>query len=84
MSLQGTIAGPPPCSCGAVSASTASAGLHSITCFVTAWTQPHAMFNLAGEVFYPDSAEDARELAAGFDARPMRPDIFPFDLGGPA
>ncbi len=67
---------PPPCTCGATD------DRHAITCFTVAWTQPHAMHNLAGEVFYPDSADDARDLARDFDARPMRPDMFPFNLGG--
>lgn len=82
MSLQGITGNPPMCTCGADSAATATAALHSIGCYVTAWTQPHAMFNMAGEVFYPDNDDDARHFAEGFDAQPMRPDVFPFNLGG--
>lgn len=56
--------------------------LHSITCMAEAWTQPHAMVTDDGDVFYPDNEEDARHFTEGFDARPLRPDVFPFDCGG--
>lgn len=37
-------------------------------------TQPHAMVNDAGDVFYPDSPEDAAWFAAEHNARPLHPD----------
>lgn len=42
---------------------------HSITCPVVASTQPNAMVNARGDVFYPDSAEDAAWFTAEHGAR---------------
>lgn len=36
-------------------------------------TQPHAMVNDAGDVFYPDGPEDAAEFAAEHGARFLNP-----------
>lgn len=36
---------------------------HNIDCIAVAKTQPHAMVNDEGEVFYPDSPEDAAYFA---------------------
>lgn len=40
--------------------------------------QPHAMTNDQGEVFYPDSDEDAQWFTEQHGARPLNPAIFPF------
>lgn len=47
-------------------------GLHDIDCATVAETQPHAMVNDAGDVFYPDNAEDAQWFAREHGARPLR------------
>lgn len=67
------------CTCGAVGE------LHSITCLWEAWTQPHAMVNDHGEVFYPDNAEDAAHFAEHEGARPLHgtEGVLPPDNGGP-
>lgn len=48
-------------------------GLHSITCMVSAATQPHAMVNDAGGVFYPDGPGDAVWFAEHEGARFLNP-----------
>ena len=48
--------------------------LHDIDCATVAATQPHAMVNDAGDVFYPDNAEDAEWFAREHDARPLSPE----------
>jgi hypothetical protein len=40
----------------------------------------HAMVNKQGDVFYPDSEDDARWYAKGHDARPLNVNAFPFVL----
>lgn len=54
------------------------APLHSITCIVEARTQPHAMVNDHGEIFYPDDIEDALAFAREEGARPLNSGDFPF------
>lgn len=54
----------PDCTC-----STFRTDLHSITYMVTAVTQPHAMVNDAGDVFYPDGPGDAVWFAEHEGAR---------------
>lgn len=71
-SLQGVAPDPPPCTCGQ--------DPHRASCMVVAWTQPHAMVSDRGEVFYPYSRGDAWELASLHRARPLRPDVFPYEL----
>jgi hypothetical protein len=66
--LLGVAAGP-ECTCGA-----GDDRLHSITCMVVAATQPHAMVNDSGEVFYPDSEEDEAFFAEHHGARRLHPD----------
>lgn len=41
-------------------------------------SQPHAMVNAQGEVFYPDDEEDARWFADEHGARPLDASDFPF------
>jgi hypothetical protein len=45
-----------------------------------ALSQPHAMVNDSGEVFYPDGEEDARWFADEHGARPLNADAFPFRI----
>lgn len=52
-------------------------GTHRIDCPVEAASQPHAMINDAGEVFYPDGPVDARLFADEDGARPLDPGRFP-------
>jgi hypothetical protein len=52
------------CACGG-----AAGGWHRIGCQTTAATQPHAMVNDTGDVFYPDSAIDAALFALDHGAR---------------
>ena len=54
--------------------------LHSITCLVEAATQPHAMVDDDGGVFYPDGPEDAAWFAEMYGARPLDPQVFPWLL----
>jgi len=56
----------PDCTCGRT-------GLHSITCMVEAATQPHAMIDDHGGVYYPDNAEDAAWFAEMQGARFLNP-----------
>jgi hypothetical protein len=51
---------------------------HSIDCVETAKTQPHAMINRDGEVFYPDNIADAIAFAQDHGAWPLDPIEFPF------
>ena len=57
----------PACTCGA------STSLHDVDCLKVAATQPHAMINDAGDVFYPDDASEAEWFAREHDARPLNP-----------
>jgi len=56
------------------------ADLSRVESLEAAAQQPHAMCNDHGEVFYPDSEEDARWFTAEHDARPLDADVFPFQL----
>lgn len=51
------------CTCGT------STTLHSVECLTVAVTQPHAMVNVQGDVFYPDSREDAEDFYNEYGAR---------------
>jgi hypothetical protein len=48
-------------------------GLHGICCLVSAATQPHAMVDADGAVFYPDNLDDARHFADGYGAWMLNP-----------
>lgn len=74
MSLQGMVS-EPECTCGTPEE-------HRPSCMLVAWSQPNAMANPGGEVFYPIDAGDARYLARYHHATPLRPDVFPFNLSG--
>lgn len=50
---------------------TSADALPSVHDPTVAATQPNAMVNDAGDVFYPDSAEDAALFASWHDARPV-------------
>lgn len=50
---------------------------HQATCPTGAAEQPHTMVGPAGDVFYPDSPDDARWLAREHDAAPLHPNRFP-------
>lgn len=52
--------------------------LPGVTSLEAAVEQPHAMVNEDGDVFYPDSAEDAAWFAREHAARPLNPNAFPF------
>lgn len=54
----------PACTCG-------GQDVHSLHCLAVAATQPHAMINDSGEVFYPDNADDADFFAREHGARPV-------------
>lgn len=62
------------CRCGQV---------HSIDCITVARTQPHAMVDPDGGIYYPDNLEDARAFAQEEEAVPLCPADFPFDLDDP-
>lgn len=47
--------------------------IHAVDCAVTAATQPHAMVDDLGQVFYPDSAIDMAWFAREHGARFMDP-----------
>lgn len=55
------------CTCGSFTS------LHGIECMLVAADQPNVMVNDAGEVFYPDNADDAARFAAEHDAYLLRP-----------
>ena len=44
---------------------------HTIWCLAIAASQPHAMINDEGEVFYPDNDADAALFARYHDAYPL-------------
>lgn len=44
---------------------------HTIWCLLVAAAHPDAMINDDGEVFYPDSPQDAAWFAAEHDAYPL-------------
>lgn len=75
MTLLGVVDGTPQCTCGAGDNPTAT---HRAVCLTVAWTQPHAMVTDSGQVFYPTTPGDAYQFASYHQARPLRPDVFPF------
>jgi hypothetical protein len=54
--------------------------LPHINSLEAARSQPHAMVNDQGDVFYPDSEEDARWFAEEHGAWPLDAAAFPFQL----
>ena len=48
---------------------------HAVECLITAANTPHAMVNEAGEVFYPDSPEDALLFAVDHGAEFLHSDF---------
>lgn len=54
---------------------------HSVTCLTVAATQPNAMIDDDGDVYYPDNPEDADHFALHYGARPLDPDGFARVLG---
>lgn len=56
------------CTCRA-----AAGALHSICCLISAATQPHAMIDDDGDVYYPDNPDDAQHFADAYGARMLDP-----------
>jgi hypothetical protein len=52
------------------------AGPHPITCRCVAARTAHAMVDGDGDVFYPDSLDDARYFDRHYGARPLNPQKF--------
>lgn len=65
MSLQGVTPAGPDCGCP---------DRCRVDCPTVAASQPHAMVNDAGEVFYPDGPEDAAYFAEHHGAHPIGPE----------
>jgi (2Fe-2S) ferredoxin len=60
------------CGCGGIDV------LHQLKCLTVAVTQPNAMVNPEGDVFYADDGDDARRLVRHHEAEPLSPDVWPF------
>lgn len=73
MTRPGPTVGAAWCTCGV-----GVDALHLITCMTVAVTQPNAMVDPDGEVYYPDDVADAVRLYRTCEAVPVNPDVWPF------
>ena len=62
----------PECTCARVfQQRTLGQSLHSITCVLEAVTQPHALIDPDGGIYYPDNPDDAEHFRTAYGAIPI-------------